>query len=170
MKNKNITVIYIAGNGHSGSTLLDMAIGSSPDIFSAGELTFITRDSIFDEYCSCSKLIKECEVWSKTIKIWLEKSPVKLEDYKRLRLKFERNKTTARAFISKLNPSQDFKTYCAATLILFEAIQEVTGKSVIVDSSKSPQRIAVLNKIVDLKVIHLCRNAKGVLNSAKKII
>jgi hypothetical protein len=39
---------------------------------------------------------------------------------------------------------------------------------VIVDSSKSPQRIAVLSKIVDLKVIHLCRNARGVLNSAKK--
>jgi hypothetical protein len=168
IKNKNITVLYIAGNGHSGSTLLDIIIGSSPDIFSAGELTFITRDSIFEEYCSCGTLIKDCGIWSKVIEIWIRKSPVNLEDYKKLRLKFERNKTTARAFISKLNPSQDFKTYCEATLILFEAIQEVTGKSVIVDSSKSPQRIAVLNKIVDLKVIHLCRNAKGVLNSAKK--
>ena len=168
MKNKNITVIYIAGNGHSGSTLLDIIIGSSPDIFSAGELTFITRDSIFEEYCSCGTLFKDCGIWSKVIEIWIRKSPVNLEDYKKLRLKFERNKTTARAFISKLNPSQDFKTYCEATLILFEAIQEVTGKNVIVDSSKSPQRIAVLSKIVDLMVIHLCRNARGVLNSAKK--
>ena len=47
MKNKNITVTYIVGDGHSGSTLLDIIIGSSPNIFSAGELTFITRDSIF---------------------------------------------------------------------------------------------------------------------------
>ncbi|WP_164905182.1 hypothetical protein [Aequorivita ciconiae] len=43
MKNKNITVLYIAGNGHSGSTLLDIIIGSSSDFFSAGELTFITE-------------------------------------------------------------------------------------------------------------------------------
>ena len=64
MKNKNITVTYIVGDGHSGSTLLDIIIGSSPNIFSAGELTFITRDSIFEEYCSCNKLIKECNTWS----------------------------------------------------------------------------------------------------------
>jgi len=168
MKNKNITVIYIAGDGHSGSTLLDIIIGSSPNIFSAGELTFITRDSIFEEYCSCSKLIKECNTWSKIVKTWLEKAPVNLKEYKKLRLKFERNKTTAKALYNKISPSQEFKTYCESTRLLFEAIQKVTGKNVIVDSSKSPQRIAVLSKIVDLKVIHLCRNARGVLNSAKK--
>ena len=83
MKNKNITVLYIAGNGHSGSTLLDIIIGSSPDIFSAGELTFITRDSIFEEYCSCGCLIKECPVWSKIVRIWLETASITLEDYKR---------------------------------------------------------------------------------------
>ena len=85
-----------------------------------------------------------------------------------MRLKFERNKTTAKALYNKISPSQEFKTYCESTRLLFEAIQKVTGKNVIVDSSKSPQRIAVLSKIVDLKVIHLCRNARGVLNSAKK--
>ena len=170
MKNKNITVTYIVGDGHSGSTLLDIIIGSSPNIFSAGELTFITRDSIFEEYCSCSKLIKECNTWSKIVKTWLEKAPVNLKEYKKLRLKFERNKTTAKALYNKISPSQEFKTYCESTRLLFEAIQKVTGKNVIVDSSKSPQRIAVLSKIVDLKVIHLCRNARGVLNSAKNII
>src|SRR5690554_3151258 len=168
MKNNNLKVIYIAGNGHSGSTLLDIIIGSSPNIFSAGELTCITRDSIFEEYCSCNQLIKECSIWSEIVKIWLETSPVNLEDYKKLRWKFERNKTTVRTLSSRFMPSQDFKTYCIATRLLFEAIQKVTGKNIIVDSSKSPQRIAILSKIVDLKVIHLCRNAKGVLNSAKK--
>src|SRR5699024_8516275 len=37
-----------------------------------------------------------------------------------------------------------------------------------IDSSKSPQRIAVLSKIVDLQVIHLCRGFTGVLNSSKR--
>ena len=168
MKNKNITVLYIAGNGHSGSTLLDIIIGSSADIFSAGELTFITRNSIFKEYCSCKELLNECDIWSSIVKVWLEKSSVNLKEYQKLKLKFERNKTTVNALFNKIRPSHEFKTYCMSTLLLFEAIQKVTGKSVIVDSSKSPQRIAVLNKIVDLKVVHLCRNARGVLNSAKK--
>lgn len=167
MKNKNITVLYIAGNGHSGSTLLDMIIGTSPDIFSAGELTFITRSSIFEEYCSCNERIVDCTVWSKIVQIWLDSSPINLEDYQRLRLKFERNKTTFRTLYAMVLPDKDFKVYCLTTRLLFEAIYEVTGKNIIVDSSKSPQRIAVLKRIVNLKVIHLCRNAKGVLNSAK---
>ncbi len=168
MKNKNITVLYIAGNGHSGSTLLDIILGSSHDIFSCGELTFITRDSIFNEYCSCKKLIAECNVWSLIVELWMKKSPITLQDYKKSRLRFERNKTTLTTFFNKIKPSNEFKLYCLSTRILFESILEVTGKSIVIDSSKSPQRIAVLDKIVDLKVIHLCRNLKGVLNSSKK--
>ena len=40
----------------------------------------------------------------------------------------------------------------------------------IIDSSKSPQRITVLSKIVDLKVVHICRDFTGVLNSAKAFL
>ena len=168
MKNENITVLYIAGNGHSGSTLLDIILGSSPDIFSAGELTFITRDSIFEEYCSCGCLIKECQVWSKIVNVWLEKASITLENYKRLRLRYERNKVTLITFKNVWFPSQDFEIYCNATYQLFKAIQQVTGKNIIIDSSKSPQRISILKKSVNLQVIHICRNSKGVLNSAKK--
>tara|TARA_Y100000813_G_scaffold157799_1_gene117947 strand:- start:48 stop:917 length:870 start_codon:yes stop_codon:yes gene_type:complete len=168
MKDSSIKVLYIAGNGHSGSTLLDIIIGKSTDIFSAGEITFITRDSIFDEYCSCHKLIKDCRIWSSIIKIWQETSVINIKEYRKLRLKFERNKATLNTIRNIIKPSNDFIKYCNSTLSLFQAIQKVTGKSIIVDSSKSPQRIAILRRIVDLKVIHLCRNASGVLNSAKK--
>lgn len=167
-KNKQIKVIYIAGNGHSGSTLLDIVIGSSPGIFSAGELCNIARDSIFEEYCSCGDKIADCSLWRQIVKKWIEKSSMSMEEYKRLRWKYERNKTTLITLKNTVFPSHDFLSYCKATLALFETIQEVTGKNVIVDSSKAPQRIPVLNKIVNLKVVHICRNAKGVLNSAKR--
>jgi hypothetical protein len=168
MKDTSITVLYISGNGHSGSTLLDIIMGESPSVFSAGEITFITRDSIFDEYCSCNALIRDCTVWSSIIKIWQESSEINIKKYRKLRLKFERNKTTLNTIRNRIKPSNSFINYCNSTLLLFQAIQEVTGKNIIVDSSKSPQRIAILRKIVDLKVIHLCRNPRGVLNSAKK--
>jgi hypothetical protein len=143
IKNKNITVLYIAGNGHSGSTLLDIIIGSSPKVFSAGELTFITRDSILEEYCSCGSLIQDCEVWSKIISIWSKNSTISLEDYKKLRLKYERNKVTLRSLKNNWFPSKEFKQYCLTTQKLFSAIQNVTGKNVIVDSTNSPHRIPV---------------------------
>ncbi len=166
-RDTSIQVIYIAGNGHSGSTLMDMVLGSNDGCFSAGELTFITRDTIMEEYCSCKKLIPECEVWSEVIKLWGEEREISYQRYQQLRLHFERNKTMVRTLINRIWPSADFKQYCRATLQLFQAIQKVTGRSVIIDSSKSPQRIAVLSKIADLRVIHICRNFTGVLNSSK---
>ena len=167
-KDTSIQVIYIAGNGHSGSTLLDMILGSNDGCFSAGELTFITRDTIMEEYCSCKELIPECEVWSEVIRIWEQEREISYKNYQKLRLRFERNKTSVRTLINKYCPSESFEQYCLATLQLFQAIQKVTGNSVIIDSSKSPQRIAVLAKIVDLRVIHICRNFTGVFNSSKK--
>ncbi|WP_441000600.1 hypothetical protein [Fodinibius sp. SL11] len=148
----------------------DMILGSNEGCFSAGELTFITRDSILEEYCSCKKLIAECELWSEVISIWKANMNVSYEQYKQLRLRFERNKTTLRTLINHVWPTTAFKQYCQATLALFEAIQKVTGCSVIIDSSKSPQRIAVLAKIVDLEVVHLCRDFTGVLNSSSRSI
>lgn len=53
MKNKSLEkpyeVIYVAGNRHSGSTLLDTIIGSDSEAFSSGELNFICREGISQE-------------------------------------------------------------------------------------------------------------------------
>lgn len=166
-RDTSIQVIYIAGNGHSGSTLLDMVLGSGEGCFSAGELTFITRDTIMEEYCSCKKVIPDCEVWSEVINIWEREREISYEKYRELRLRFERNKTTIRTLFNRFFPSKAFRQYCRATLKLFQAVQKVTGSSVIIDSSKSPQRIAVLSQIVDLQVLHICRDFTGVLNSSK---
>lgn len=167
-KDTSIKVIYIAGYGHSGSTLLDIILGSNNDCFSSGELTFITRDTIWEEYCSCKKLIPDCKMWAEVIKTWDKEREISYQQYQRLRRQFERNKTTFRTLLNYYRPSVAFKNYCRATLQLFQAIQKTTGRSIIIDSSKSPQRIAVLSKIVDLQVIHLCRDFTGVLNSSKK--
>lgn len=170
LKDNSLTIIYIAGNGHSGSTLLDLIIGSSNPrkIFSAGELTFITRDSIFDELCSCEKNIQNCEVWSKIFKIWNTHMNISYEEYKQLRNKYDLNKNFINIFLNHISPSSDFITYCENTLLLFKAIKKVTGTSVIVDSSKVAPRIAALSRISNLKIIHICRDFSGVLNSAKR--
>lgn len=161
-------IIYICGNGHSGSTLLDIILGSPKESFSAGELTFITRDSIMDEYCSCGDKISNCNVWKEIIDKWEAKRKISYQEYQRLRLKFERNKVSLNTLWNKYFPSDSFEEYIDATKYLFKSIHEVTGATTIIDSSKSPTRIAILQKVADLQVIHLCRDFKGVLNSAKR--
>lgn len=167
-KDTSIKVIYIAGNGYSGSTLLDIILGSTKECFSTGELTFIKRDTIREEYCSCKKKISKCEIWSNIFDLWETESEISYQRYQHLSNRYQRNKTTIRTYINFVRPSYEFKQLCMSTLKLFQAIQTVTGYSVLIDSSKSPQRIAILSKIVDLQVIHLCRDFKGVLNSSKR--
>jgi len=70
-------VVYIASAGHSGSTLLDMIIGSIPRVFSTGEVKYLpwqlnlrgrTEANVENlNVCSCLKKFSECEVWSKIV-------------------------------------------------------------------------------------------------------
>lgn len=62
-------IIYIAGLGHSGSTLLDMSLGTLPGVVGLGELKTIlddrTRDNHYTSFCSCGKKATDCEIWSR---------------------------------------------------------------------------------------------------------
>ena len=71
-----VNLVYILSAAHSGSTLLDMLIGSIPGVFSMGEVTFfswqIYRDGkmckLGQDICSCGYKFSECSVWKKIIK------------------------------------------------------------------------------------------------------
>ena len=71
VKQKNYEVLLIIGYGHSGTTILDMVLGSAEGSFSCGELTYITRNQFFEEYCSCGSVIRECPFWSVVFEKWV---------------------------------------------------------------------------------------------------
>jgi len=160
-----VEIIYIAGNGRSGSTILAMLLGEGPSRFCAGELTFITRPGIFDEPCSCGAAIGRCATWQKIMASWEASRQISLAKFAELRHRFERNRSLPRLFLNALWPGRDFLEYVAATQSLFDAIEDVTGATTIIDSSKSPVRILILRRFSKLSVIHLCRNFRGVANS-----
>ena len=62
---KKIPVILLVGEGHSGSTLLDLIMDSHSQIVGVGELSHYSKHFNFGELCSCGKQIKDCEFWQK---------------------------------------------------------------------------------------------------------
>ena len=59
-------VVFILGSGHSGSTLLDRMIGSSPGFCSTGELVErprIDERADVDDRCTCGAPILHCDFW-----------------------------------------------------------------------------------------------------------
>ena len=88
---KRTKVIYIAGMGHSGSTLLDFLLGNMPGVFSTGEnvnlffqiyrsqqginlpekvkkkINRYIRINYKNTHCSCLREFSDCAVWSKVV-------------------------------------------------------------------------------------------------------
>lgn len=162
------------GSGHSGSTVLAVALGNHGAIESVGELhklarSVCTRDD--DRRCACGAPVHACEHWGSVRRRWLDRiGSDALARYIRLQETFERSRAFPRLLIESKRPSKEFIAYTGMTAALYEAIGDVTGKRVIVDSSKPPVRnyALLLNPRLDARLIHLVRDGRGVVWSLSK--
>jgi hypothetical protein len=59
--------VYICSHRHSGSTLLDLLLGSHSRIESLGEISFLSQDLALNLPCTCGVPIRECTVWQGVI-------------------------------------------------------------------------------------------------------
>jgi hypothetical protein len=169
-----IQLIYIAGYGYSGSTLLDILLGSHPDIESVGELCNLhSRGWIMNKKCACGNPGRECPFWSQVMSRWQLLSGFRdVEGYIRLQRQIESWKNPSAWFRNRKIESNDsiLKHYAEETGALFQAIAKTSSKSCIVDSSKLPLRALALISVssIDLRIIHLVRDLRGVLWSMLK--
>lgn len=71
MRNKRRTptgLIYICSAGHSGSTLLDLLLGTHTRIESLGEITHLPKNLALNTKCCCGTPIRQCEVWRSVVR------------------------------------------------------------------------------------------------------
>lgn len=168
----SIPVIYVIGVGHSGSTVLDTVLGNHPQIESVGELINLPRSGWTNaDYCACGQPGNECQFWSAVHEAWCQLvDDGDVVKYIALAERFERFRDWPRLIAVRRNPSREFQKYALRTQSLFRAIQNTGGQPIIVDSSKHPVRAYALSLVpgIDLSVIHLVRDARGVAYSNKK--
>jgi hypothetical protein len=60
---EKIDVIYVAGCGRSGSTLLDAVLGAHPAVVSVGEVWYHARWQANNFACTCGAPFNACEFW-----------------------------------------------------------------------------------------------------------
>jgi hypothetical protein len=175
IKAKNsIKILYIMGYGRSGSTITDILLHQHPETFSVGALNNIYQWFIRDELCACGETVNHCSFWNDvtqqagiTSQIKDLAPPLKLqslvEDIWHFRSLLQ----------GKLDASQT-KKYAHAMEALFSSIADVGNTTVIIDSSKSTRdctgRALALHRHtnLDIKVLHLIRDGRGVAWSAMK--
>ncbi len=157
--------VYIAGRGHSGSTMLDAMLGNAPQIESVGEL--LSGMSRYDDLCSCGQSFKNCSYWAK-IRNEFENQSEASWDEAAERLNKQAH---IRSYLSTLRarPGSDSVT----RLINYNRLiaKSVCGDSntTIVDSSKEITRALFLLRFhPEAKIIHLVKNPVQILESDYK--
>ena len=168
-------VVHITGVGHSGSTVLDIALGHHPEIESVGELHKVQRSGWVispNRRCSCGQPVHLCAYWQEVRRHWQERAGEDaVSEYIGLQNRFEWSRRCWPRLLRERRAGSDaFRRYVEMTTALYEAIRSATGRTVIVDSSKNPMRpfAFAASERLDVRVLHLVRDGRGVVWSQMK--
>lgn len=168
-RNRQPTVVFIAGEGRSGSTLLERVLARFPDVAAAGEVVHLWERALRDdERCGCGAPFSGCLRWRAAGEAafggWDELDP---DEAVALRWGVDRQ----RYLPSLLAPQGDYATrlgaYTERLSRLYRGFAAASGSRVVIDSSKHLSTAFVLRHVpgIDLRVVHLVRDSRGVANS-----
>lgn len=166
-----IKVVFIAGSGRSGSTLLGNLLGQIDGWADVGEIHHIwDRKIIENQICGCGQRIHDCAFWKPIIRDISENpdfpDPSRMV---RLRATLFRSRNlllpSSPRFIRRDSKALD--EYLASLARLYRSIRDASGATVIVDSSKIPIHAYLLGLIdeIDAHIVHLVRDPRAVAYS-----
>ena len=181
-------VAYICSSGHSGSTLLDMMLGNASYAESLGEVFLLRFELERNAPCTCGVPVRQCELWSRVLSRYAARTgrgrttidlgwmPAHSSSSS-----FERSLYAVRRKLSHglrfgelraglKSPFLAGPTYrdgLQSTVELYDDVARITGKRLLVNSSKSyllavDQYLALGSRV---KIINLIRDGRAVYAS-----
>lgn len=169
-----VRVLFIGGCGRSGSTLLDRMLGELPGFVSTGEVRFIwERGLVENRLCGCGEPFRECPFWrsvgEEAFGGWDALDANELVALDRATNRHRYLPLLVAPWLSRSFESR-LARYVDVLGRLYSAIDRVTGGACIVDSTKDPPFAFLLSRVpaLDLRVVHLVRDSRGVAFSWTK--
>jgi hypothetical protein len=161
-------LIYIMGYERSGSTVFSIVLGNHPAIASVGELH---KWPLFEGRPKPGDTKSEDHLfWKSVLEAYLcEGRQPEFTTLVDLQGEFENYRNFIKLYLG-LVPKRLRFAYSQYFLRLLRAIQSVTGNEIIVDETKRPGRALFLLRYsnLDVKIIHLVRDPRGVVYSQMK--
>lgn len=165
-------VIFLGGLGRSGTTLIERVLGQLPGICALGEVVHLwQRDLRDDERCGCGEHFSACEFWERVgIAAFGGWHRVDVHRVLALRDLVERTRHIPRlASRSPRAHVELIREYADYYKRIYNGAARVAGASVVIDSSKHSALAHVLRYAdMDLRVVHVVRDARGVAYSWTK--
>jgi hypothetical protein len=166
-------VIYIAGTARTGSTLIDNLLAQAQDVCSVGEFRNIWKQGLLEDgLCGCGARVAECEFWQPVLeRVYGSSVPAeRLLDLQDRFLRFRRSNVLGLLRSKEHAAPAGLREYVQNVEAVYRSAAAQSGASVVLDSSKTPLEPFALRQLtdLDLRVIHLVRDPRGVAFSAAK--
>jgi len=162
-------VLYIAGSGRSGSTLLANILGQVAGIFNAGEVRYIwERGMIQNRLCGCGRPFRECPVWGDILSEAFGSRTPDAQANSVLQAHLTRVRHVPSLLVGGgIGKGPAYDAYRADLARIYHAAAHVTASDVIVDSSKLPTYGRLLGEMpdIDLCVVQLVRDPRAAAGS-----
>jgi hypothetical protein len=165
-------VVFIAGWGRSGSTLLERMLAEIDAFTTVGEL-FQLWGRVDQRTCACGQALSDCPWWAEVLRsAFGEEWPNVVQEIGDVRRGAVRHRHVAGLLGYRDLPAQvarDIDRYRDAVCSVHQAAACVDAASVVIDASKSPIDLLVLASGESrLRAVHLTRDARGVAASWKR--
>jgi LPS sulfotransferase NodH len=165
-------VLYLGGTGRSGSTLLARLLGDRAAYAPVGELRYVWRRGFVENHlCECGRPFRECPFWTAVVAdAFGGFDAVDVSSVLRGLRAIDRIRHVPELLSARLQRAS-FRRHIAydADVLerLYTSVSAVSGRPIVVDSSKDPSYAYVLHAIArfDLAVVHLVRDSRAVAHS-----
>jgi hypothetical protein len=167
MVNATIKVLYLAGSGRSGTTIMARLLGELDGFVNVGE----AARYLFDRHiqakrlpCGCGNSVPECPFWKDIVQA------IPVEVYESGDSLVRMRKFPWLLLRGKNGVPARYKAILAAIAGVYQKVARDTGCAVIVDSSKNPANALLVSLVpdVELHVLHVVRNPQNVVASWTK--
>lgn len=166
----DVKILYLAGAGRSGGTLLNRVLGQAEGYVAVGEVHDTwERNFLRQGHCACHQPFTLCPFWSAVIEeAFGSFDQVDAARMAQFRQNFRFSVQPSLLFAAgRRAHASEFAEYYAALSALYRAIAKISGARVIVESSRVASYGTALRQVPGLALyaLHLVRDVRGVAAS-----
>lgn len=168
MTDDRVRVLYLAGSGRSGSTLITTILGQFDGAFAAGELRYLWRRGLVERRpCGCGRPLADCPWWARVLAELPDPDGAGVATRLAARLRMRglpgllHRRWRGRPAIA--HHPDDVRLAALYAALARQAIRTTDRSPVIVDSSKLPPYGALLDGLpgIELRVLHVVRDPRA---------
>lgn len=156
-----VTLVYVLGPGHCGSTLLSLLLNGHPRVLAVGEIATVADFTISPDPASRKNRELSAPIWVRTAQRWEEATGYPL---RQIDIRSPRGLDAVRW------TGEQVDRWADRNALLLSCLAQESGADVLVDSSKFAPRLYLLRRSgrFRLKVIDLRRDGRAVLYSYRR--